>query len=296
MLRSRERLSLTARWTAAERAVESRRADRLFDDPYAEALARPDGFALMERMELAARPPGRARQLENPQLAIRTRFFDDFLRDALAASGSRQVVLLAAGFDTRAFRLEWPQGTRLFELDRPELLDDKRAVLHDLGAQARCDRTVVGVDLESDWTGSLRAAGFVPSERSAWLVEGLLAYLNEVVVEHLLVLIRSVACNESRLAADFIGQRFFTSPWTREFTAALKLEGVPWEFGTDDPEELLARHGWAATARQPGDDGASYGRWPFGVRPRGSAGSPMNYLVTAIAIDGSAFGRYERQP
>src|SRR6185503_7170870 len=99
-------------------ARESRRADRLFEDPWAAELAGSEGVAFMERLEAAGRPPGAAGAQENPYIAIRTRFFDDLLR-AATGSGERvdQVVLLAAGLDTRAFRLDWREGVRLFELD-----------------------------------------------------------------------------------------------------------------------------------------------------------------------------------
>jgi methyltransferase (TIGR00027 family) len=110
----------TSRWMAAARARESERADRLFCDPLAAALAGPEGFAWLERMEFAA-------QSDGPGLypVIRTRFFDDFLLDACRRLEVRQVVLAAAGLDTRAFRLNWPPGTRLFEMDLPEVLDAK---------------------------------------------------------------------------------------------------------------------------------------------------------------------------
>jgi methyltransferase (TIGR00027 family) len=110
----------TSRWMAAARARESERADRLFYDPLAAALAGPEGFAWLERMEAAARSDG-------PGLypVIRTRFFDDFLLDSCRRLGARQVVLVAAGLDTRAFRLDWPSRTRLYEMDLPEVLDAK---------------------------------------------------------------------------------------------------------------------------------------------------------------------------
>src|ERR687894_2064648 len=124
----------TSRWMAAARARESERADRLFYDPLAAALAGPDGFAWLERMESAARS-------DSPGLypVIRTRFFDDFLLDACRRLGVRQVVLAAAGMDIRAFRLNWPSRTRLYEMDLPEVLDTKEDVLGRVGAKPACE-------------------------------------------------------------------------------------------------------------------------------------------------------------
>ena len=116
-------VGLTSRWVAAARARESERADRLFDDPLAAAFAGPEGFAWLDRLEPVTLPgtpgPGLGPGL---YVTVRTRFFDDFLVGASRSIGTRQVVLVAAGMDARAFRLDWSPGTRLYELDRPEVL------------------------------------------------------------------------------------------------------------------------------------------------------------------------------
>jgi Leucine carboxyl methyltransferase len=100
-------VAATSRWMAAARARESERTDRLFCDPLAAVLAGPEGFEWLQDMEAAAGSdvPGR-------YPVIRTRFFDDFVLDACQRLGVRQVVLAAAGLDTRAFRLQWPARTR----------------------------------------------------------------------------------------------------------------------------------------------------------------------------------------
>src|SRR5215213_4613965 len=110
----------TSRWMAAARARESEHPYRLFDDPLASALAGPEGFAWLDRMEPARSWGGPALYV-----VVRTRFFDDFLAHASRDTGARQIVLLAAGMDARAFRLDWPVGTRLYELYRPEVLGIK---------------------------------------------------------------------------------------------------------------------------------------------------------------------------
>ena len=129
----------TSRWMAAARARESERTDRLFYDPLAAAFAGPEGFAWLERMEPTTRSGG------GPGLyaVIRTRFFDDFLLDACRGSGVYQVVLTAAGMDTRAFRLDWPSLTCLYEMDLAEVLDAKDEVVEEAGAKPNCERLQV---------------------------------------------------------------------------------------------------------------------------------------------------------
>jgi methyltransferase (TIGR00027 family) len=275
-------ISRTARLTAAARARESRRADRLFDDPLAEALAGPEGFAFMERFEAAARPAGLPGAGDNPYIAIRSRFFDEFVTAAFAGPGApRQTVLLAAGLDTRAFRLDWPARTKLYELDRPELLDAKQEILDRAGARPRCQRTSVPVDLTKPWAPALRAAGFDPGAPSVWLVEGLTPYLDAPSVRRLLEESASLATPGSRLGIDLIGESFLRSPYVRAAIEAMAREGSPWQYGTDDPEGLLAAAGWKAAVLRAGDPGASYGRWPFMVFPRGTPNAPESFLVTA---------------
>jgi methyltransferase (TIGR00027 family) len=272
-------VSRTARLTAAARARESRRPDRLFDDPLAEALAGPEGFALMERLETAARPPGASTSAQNPYIAIRTRYFDDFL--TAAAAQLRQVVLVAAGLDTRAFRLAWPPQTSFYELDRPELLAAKQAVLDGARATARCTRVTVGVDLTAPWQDALLAAGFDRAAPSLWMVEGLLPYLDEPAGARVIATTAALAAPGSRLGADSVGRGFLESPHTRSYLQALERENAPWRFGTDEPEAFLAAAGWNASAVRPGDDGISFGRWPFPMFPRGTPGAPQTFLITA---------------
>lgn len=269
-----DRVAQTSRWTAAARARESARPDRLFEDPLAGALAGPEGFALLD-----AEPTGAS---ASPHIAIRTRVFDDWLLDVTRPGGPHQVVLLGAGMDTRAFRLPWTPGTSLWELDRPDLLALKSEILDRAGAQPRCDRRLVGVDLASSaWPERLVASGFDPAQPSAWLVEGFFAYLDEPVVEQVLATISSLAAPGSYLGTDFISEDFLSHPWMASYLRDLERRGTPWRFGTNQPEALLARHGWRAIARQPGEEGASFGRWPWPVAPREVPGFPRSFLVTA---------------
>src|SRR5919112_4952445 len=161
-----------SRWMAAARARESEHPYRLFDDPLATALAGPEGFSWLERMAPVPRFGGPALYV-----VVRTRFFDDLLLYASWGAGLRQVVILAAGMDARAFRLDWPPGTRLYELDRPEVLAAKDEVIARAGARPACERRGVGADLgRASWSGALSNAGHEDQAPSGWLMEGFLFY------------------------------------------------------------------------------------------------------------------------
>jgi Leucine carboxyl methyltransferase len=167
-------LADTGRLTAAGRAVESRRADRLFEDPLAEALAGEEGFRLMALWRLPGMPE------ENPTIAPRTRFYDDLVIEAVA-DRLGQVVLLAAGMDTRAFRLPLPAEVIVFELDLPELREQTQAILEQQHAESRCHRIVVPADLANDdWPQALATAGFDDTAPAVLIAEGLSWYLTGV--------------------------------------------------------------------------------------------------------------------
>jgi methyltransferase (TIGR00027 family) len=262
----------TAQWMAAERARESARPDRLFDDPYAETFAGTEGWALLDRMAAPGGGTGFA-------IPIRTRFFDDALRRAVAA-GVRQVVLLAAGMDARAFRLDLPAGLRVYELDRPELLALKETRVAELGARPRCARTVVGVDLAGEWADGLVAAG-LGTGPTLWLAEGLLPYLDAAAVHRLFAAVTRLSAPGDRLLTDVTGQSFLTSPYLAAWLKRFADNGMPWRFGTDDPRALLAGHGWDADVTRCGDEGAHFGRWPWPPVPPGDTRWPHSYLVVA---------------
>jgi methyltransferase (TIGR00027 family) len=267
----------TSRWMAAARARESERADRLFNDPLAAALAGPEGFAWLERMESTARS-------DSPGLypVIRTRFFDDFLLDACRRSGVRQVVLAAAGLDTRAYRLDWPHQVRLYEMDLPEVLDAKEEVIEAAGARESCERHTVRVDLSQEtWPKALLDDGYRPEKPSVWLIEGLLFYLTKAAVHRLLEKVGTLTASGSLLGLDLMNRGLFFSPVAWPMQAALARRGAPGRFGTNDPETLMAHHGWEADVTQPGEEGANFGRWPRPMAPREVPGLPRSFLVKA---------------
>jgi methyltransferase (TIGR00027 family) len=271
-------VGLTSRWVAAARARESQRLGRLFDDPLASALAGPEGFAWLDELE-------RAQPWGEPALyvVVRTRFFDEFLLRASWGAGARQVVLLAAGMDARAFRLGWPPGTRLYELDRPEVIDAKDAVASSAGAHPTCERQAIGVDLgHPSWPEALLSANeYEAQEPSVWLAEGLLFYMTEAATRALLRGASVLAAPHSQLGADLVNRDLLGSPVMWPLLEALSRRGVPGRFGTNDPEALFAEHGWEAEVTQPGERVANYGRWPYPVAPRRLPGVPRLFLVRA---------------
>jgi methyltransferase (TIGR00027 family) len=264
-------LQATAHWTAAARAEESKRSDSLFVDPWAAALAGPEGMSW-----LARRTPDGALPM-----VLRTRYFDDWLGSITARDGIRQIVLMAAGLDTRAYRLRWPDGTRLFELDREAVLRDKAGVLGAAGAVPTCVRQAVEADLTRTWADALLAAGFDRVQPSGWLLEGLLFYLVNEDIVRLLDEVTRLAGPGSRLGFDVINGAVLTSPWTRPWVEMQAEAGAPWIGTLEDPERFLADRGWSATMTQAGQPDADHGRWTLPVIPTTMPGMPHNWYVTA---------------
>jgi methyltransferase (TIGR00027 family) len=264
-------LGATSQWIAAARAKEGLRSDRLFFDPYASALAGTEGARLLSDLDQAGSV--------STYLAIRTRFFDDFALEV--ANFLHQIVILAAGMDARAFRLSWPPGTTIFELDRQEVLSHKERILRERAAMPRCDRRVVCVDLKEPWQGLLRAGGFDARAPALFLAEGLTPYLSRDQVMSLFAELRDTAPVGSHLGVDFAGQAFLDSPSTRPYLSRLRSYGIPWQFGTDEPGQLLARFGWNATVTLPGEPNANWGRWPTSPVSRRGSDFPRSYLVRA---------------
>lgn len=270
-----EPVSKTAQWTAAARALESERPDRVFDDPYARQVAGDTGFELLERYRGSA---------VVPFVLVRTKYLDDAIVEVVRDQGIRQVVMVAAGMDMRPVRLTWPDGVTIYELDRPALLETKAALLGEelAGGTSGCARRAVPVDLAGAWQDSLREAGFDPELRTLWVAEGLFFFLPEDVVRTLLDTLRGLCPAGSILAGDMTSRSTLTNPLARGFMRVLEEDGNPWLFGTDEPEEFLASCGWAVRdLRQPGEDGAAFDRWPHPVPPRSRAGVPRSFLFTA---------------
>ena len=262
----------TALWTAAVRAAERARDDRLFDDPWADALAGDEGRAWIE----GKRPESYA------PIAIRTRYFDDWLASVVGA-GIRQVVVLAAGFDTRAYRLTWPDGLRWFEVDRPGVLRHKSDMLAGSGGRPRCDHHAVVADLaDPAWPTLLREAGFDPGRPAAFLLEGFLFYLPNETIAGIVDAVSSLAVKGSRLGFDIVDPVTLTSPYTQAWLEMQAAAGAPWIGSMTDPAAFLAARGWVASLTQPGQPDASFGRWTLPVYPVHAPGLPHNWYVTAV--------------
>jgi methyltransferase (TIGR00027 family) len=251
----------TALGVARVRAEESRRPDRLFEDPYAEAFvaATEGAFAKEQARSAELAEADVVRNFIN-SVIIRTRFFDDYLLEA-CASGCRQVVLLAAGLDTRAYRLAWPEQTRLFELDLPGVLGFKEGVLAERAATSRCRRTALAVDLREDWPGALREAGFQQGQPTAWLVEGLMIYLSPDEAARLLTSIDALSAPGSRVSFEHGTVRDSGMLAAARALPAMDRYTSLWKggLGTETPG-WLTRHGWTVETYERADVAASFGR------------------------------------
>ncbi|MEV6549467.1 SAM-dependent methyltransferase [Streptomyces sp. NPDC051597] len=259
----------TALLTAALRAAETRRPDRIYQDPYAQALCGEIGPELLAEIRRATFPADASRTLPStPDYnAIRTRFFDDHLQEAAREPGMRQIVLAPAGMDSRAYRMDWPEGLRYFEVDRPAVLAYKRDRLE--GVRPRTDHRTVAVDLTApDWEDDLLRAGYDPTLPSTWLLEGLLYYIPEQDTHRILSRVAAFSAPGSRIAADLVNSAALTLPHMRGLLDIFAGWGCPWLFGTDEPEALFDRYGFSVEAVQPGEPGADFGRWPDPVPPR----------------------------
>lgn len=223
----------TATMVAAARAMASAADDPLIDDPWAAPLVRAVGLDFFTKMldgdlDLSQIPnssPERLRAMIDA-MASRTKFFDDHCIDSTAA-GIRQVVILASGLDSRAYRLPWPTGTVVYELDQPKVIEFKSATLAEAGARPTAQRRAIPIDLREDWPSALRAAGFDPSAPAAWLAEGLLIYLPPDAQDRLFDQITALSAPGSTLATEYApGIIDFDADKARELSAPLREHGL----------------------------------------------------------------------
>jgi methyltransferase (TIGR00027 family) len=207
-------VGVTATMVAAARAVASRDDRPLIDDPYAEPLVRAVGVDLLTRLANGEVNAGDLNDVHDgatgsagamsrmaDNMAVRTKFFDEFFLDATNA-GIKQVAILASGLDSRAYRLPWPAQTVVYEVDQPQVIEFKTRTLAQLGAAPTADRRVVAVDLRDDWPAALRTAGFDPAQPTAWSAEGLLGYLPPDAQDRLLDTITELSAPGSRFATE----------------------------------------------------------------------------------------------
>jgi methyltransferase (TIGR00027 family) len=200
----------TATMVAAARAVATRRVKPLITDRFAAPLVQAVGIDFFIRFATGDLdsadidgPQSQAMQRLVDVMAVRTRYFDSFLAEA-AIAGIRQVVILAAGLDARAYRLSWPADTTIFEIDRPGVTEFKTATLNALEAKPNAKHWVVASDLRQDWHTDLRRTGFQTDSATAWIAEGLLGYLPAPARDQLLNQITALSAPRSRLAVDVV--------------------------------------------------------------------------------------------
>ena len=194
----------TALFVAASRALEAKKTDPLVVDPYAEVFCRAVGGEWADLLDGKAPDHKLASEFGSHFVnfqAARTKFFDTYFY-AAADAGVRQIVIPAAGLDSRAYRLAWPNGTVVFELDQPQVLEFKRDVLARSGDAPTAERREIAVDLRDDWPYALLEKGFDPSTPSAWLAEGLLIYLPAAAQHHLFAGIDALSAPGSHLAVE----------------------------------------------------------------------------------------------
>src|ERR1700744_1385522 len=233
-----ESVGATALSVAAARAVETAAGDQLVRDPV-----------------------GR-------RLVCCAAYFAD-----AAGAGIRQVVTLAAGLASRPFRLDWPAGTTVYEIDQPQVVHYKTTTLESAGAAPTADRRPVQVDLRDDWASALTAAGFAPGQPTAWLAEGLLPYLPAEAQDRLFEILTGLSAPGSRFAVEAFSMGAADNEARRAARRA-RFDRIRQRLGLDinvetltyqesdraDASEWLTEHGWQVTGVSNADEMARLGR------------------------------------
>jgi methyltransferase (TIGR00027 family) len=270
-------LLLAAQVMAANRAAETTRRDALYRDPLASDLAGDEGWSTLLTVQKSSWP-GYASG-PDPYLTILTRFFDDALIDAVRRTAIAQVVILPAGMDTRAFRLEWPSGVQLFEVDTADVFAHKEQILQRLGAKPRCHRHATVTRSHRSLKRALRRTDFDPRRKTAFLLERL-QYLRPEGADRLLGELTALAADGSWIGFALVTSETLRSDFMQPYLRKLEAAGLaPWRFGVDDPEAWLSTYGWNAQSVVAGAPEASYGRWPYGYVPRGTPAIPRGFFT-----------------
>ncbi len=272
-----ESVGATALSVAAARAVETGSDDPLIRDQFAYLLVSTAGQP-WERLASSLEWIGddehgrRAHRLAIDYQAVRTHYFDSYFADAVAA-GVRQVVILAAGLDSRAFRLKWPAGTSVYEIDQPQVVAYKTSTLESAGAAPTAERRTVQVDLRDDWAAALTAAGFDSSQPTAWLAEGLLPYLPAEAQDRLFEIVTGLSAPGSRVAVEAfslgtadnearrVARRARFDRMRQRLGLDINVETLTYqESDRADAADWLTEHGWQVSAVTNTDEMARLGR------------------------------------
>ncbi|MBJ7385696.1 MAG: class I SAM-dependent methyltransferase, partial [Mycolicibacterium sp.] len=255
----------TATMVAAARAIATKADEPLIDDPFAEPLVRAVGVDFLTRWatgeitgaEVDVDGAGWGLSHMPAAMAARTRYFDRFFADA-AEAGIRQAVILAAGLDARAYRLDWPSDMVVYEIDQPQVVEFKRATLAEFGAAPTAELRAISIDLRDDWPAALRAAGFDPTAPSAWIAEGLFGYLPPEAQDRLLDAVTDLSAPGSRLGSEAVPNqagtdleaarekmRAATAKW-REHGFDLDFNELGFDGERNDVGEYLDARGWTS--------------------------------------------------
>jgi len=292
-------VGVTATMVAAARAVATKADQPLINDQYAEPLVRAVGVDFLTRwatgdLDIADVDSDdstwKLQQMPDA-MAVRTRFFDAFFADATQA-GIRQAVILASGLDARAYRLQWPTGMTVFEVDQPEVIAFKTQTLSDLGATPTADRRTVAIDLRNDWPAVLAEAGFDKTQPTAWIAEGLLGYLPPEAQDRLLDNISALSADGSRLATEAIPDmsdvdqekarelmRKATDKW-RAAGFDLDFDELGYQGERNDVAEYLEGLGWRSVGRPMGELLAEHGIPPMPQSDSVSMADTIYYTST----------------
>lgn len=264
-------VGFTALAVCAARALDAALRPPLANDAFAAgfvaAAGEPNLIAAVDNADMSS-----AAAFNAQWVGVRTRFFDEFFADA-GRSGTRQAVILAAGLDSRAYRLEWPAGHTIFEVDQPRVLEFKQQVLDGQGAAPSTRRVTVATDLRDDWAGELIAAGFDPRQPTAWALEGLLPYLPGAAQDALFDKLHDLSAAGSHIAAE-LGpapgevQEFADNvPTISQDTGQPPVAELWYDDPRTDTKDFLAQRGWQVTGVDLVDKAATeYGR-PFQELP-----------------------------
>jgi methyltransferase (TIGR00027 family) len=283
----------TATMVAAARALASEDTDPIISDPFAAPLVRAVGIDFFTRVVDGDIDPTDAGesgagelQAETDSIAVRTRFFDEFFLGA-AAAGIEQAVILAAGLDSRAYRLNWPAGSVVYEVDQPQVVVFKTEKMADLGAEPTAQRRTVSIDLREDWPAALRDSGFDDTKPSAWSAEGLLMYLPPEAQDRLFDHITALSAPGSQIATEYhpdngpsMAERgkAMSDRWA-DIGCDVDLSGLFYEGERNNVADYLTDRGWDVTARNRRDLFGEYGR----VFPDDDALAAFRNIVSVIA-------------
>jgi methyltransferase (TIGR00027 family) len=282
----------TATMVAASRAVASQGPDPLLDDPFADPLVRAVGLDPFIRIidgEVDFEDDALFnRKTRREQITVRTRFFDDFFTGA-TADGVRQAVILASGLDTRAYRLRWPAGTVVYEIDQPQVIAFKSDTLAGLGAQPTAERRAIAIDLRDDWPAALRQGGFDVTAPTAWSAEGLLPYLPPEAQDRLFDHITALSAPGRRLATEhvpdpnaFTDERLqrISERWQR-FGFNLNAADLFYRGERNVVVDYLSTHGWDVTAYPARELYASNG-FEFPEDAMAAAFGDLSYVAATL--------------